>query len=414
MSGITPKSDDFRISSLITSVYLPTFLFAVGQGAAIPVLPLFALELGLSVPMAGALVAVRAIGHVAFDVPAGFLVARIGERKAMILGSVLLAVSAIGIGLRPPTWVLAVLVALMGAAWAIWILARLSYAAEVAPIDKRGRVMSILGGSSRVGNFVGPLLGGLAVAGFGLAAAFYLQALFGFAALISLAFRTPALDHPPAPPEGMARAFFSHFGQHRQLITTVAVVSIAIQLIRAARDVFLPLWGNEIGLTASQISFVYGASSAFELILFYPAGMVMDRFGRKWTGVPCLLVLSLGLALMPLTDDFVSMMLVGLLIGFGNGLGSGIQMTLGSDVAPPGRKASFLGVWRLTTDGGAAAGPLLVAVTTSLLGLALAAPVIATIGLAGAGVLAFMVPETLGKESPPGAGGYGSPEADSG
>ena len=392
-------SGEFRIGSLIASVYLPTFLFAVGQGAAIPILPLFALEMGLSVPMAGALVAVRAIGHVAFDVPAGFLVARIGERRAMILGSVLLALAAIGIGLRPPTFLLAILVALMGGAWAIWILARLSYAAEVAPIDKRGRVMSILGGSSRVGNFIGPLLGGLAVAVFGLAAAFYLQALFAIAALISLSLRTPALDHPPAPPEGMASAFLAHFKAHRRLISTVAIVSIAIQLIRAGRDVFLPLWGNHIGLSASQVSVVFGASSAFEMALFYPAGMVMDRFGRKWTGVPCLLILSVGLAVVPLTNDFKSLLLIGLLIGIGNGLGSGIQMTLGSDVSPAGRRAAFLGVWRLTTDGGAAAGPVLMALATALLGLSLAAPAVATLGLAGAGVLAFLVPETLRERS---------------
>ncbi|MEX0667160.1 MAG: MFS transporter, partial [Acidimicrobiia bacterium] len=84
-------AEEFRIRSLALPVYLPTFLFAVGQGAAIPILPLIALDMGLSVPVAGLLVGLRAVGNLLFDIPAGMLVSRFGERKAMMFGAGLLS-----------------------------------------------------------------------------------------------------------------------------------------------------------------------------------------------------------------------------------------------------------------------------------------------------------------------------------
>ncbi len=385
---------EFRIRSLTASVYIPTFLFAVGQGAAIPMLPLFALDLGLSVPVAGALVGLRALGNLVADVPAGILVARIGEKKAMLVASVVLSAVAIGIGLRPPAPVLAALVVLMGAAWSIWLLARLTYASEVAPAAMRGRVLSLLGGANRVGNLAGPLLGGVAVASFGLASAFYLQALFALVALASLAARTPPLSHLPGPEHA---SLTSPFRDQRRLISAVAAVAVAIQVVRSGRDAFFPLWGSQIGLTAPQVSLIFAAAAAAEMLLVYPAGVIMDRHGRKWTGVPCLLLMAAGLGWAVTTSGFASLLGAGLLFGLGNGLGSGIQMTLGSDVSPPGRRAAFLGVWRLTTDGGAVAGPVLVAAATSAVGLSLAAPLVAIVGVVGAGVLAWTVPSWLGR-----------------
>ena len=86
---------------------------------------------------------------------------RIGERGAMLAGTVMLAAVAIGAGLTRSPFVLAPLVFVMGCTWSIWMLARLTYASEVAPLAWRGRVLSLLGGSNRMGTFVGPFVGGL-------------------------------------------------------------------------------------------------------------------------------------------------------------------------------------------------------------------------------------------------------------
>ncbi len=59
----TQDKEPFQLRSLAFSVYLPTILFSIGQGAAIPAIPLFARELGASVALAAFIVALRGIAR---------------------------------------------------------------------------------------------------------------------------------------------------------------------------------------------------------------------------------------------------------------------------------------------------------------------------------------------------------------
>ena len=387
------EQGEFRIRSLTNSVYLPSLLFAIGQGATIPIIALVALELGASAAMAGAIVALRGIGTLAFDVPAGILVARIGERRAMVLATMSLVLVAVGIALRPSLVVYSILVFLLGCAWSVWALARLTYVTEATPLRLRGRVMSIMGGTMRMGQFIGPLIGGFVIISWGLAGPFVVQAVFAAAASVVLALTTEpdvARDHRHTlvSTRSVVRANLRTLG-------TAGVVAVAIQVLRSARQVIIPLWGDQIGLDAGQISLIFGVSAGVEMAIFYPIGMLMDRKGRKWAAIPCLVMLAIGMALIPLTSTFAGLLFVGLFLGLANGLGSGINMTLGSDLSPPLGRSQFFGVWRLVSDVGTAGGPLLVAAVTSIATLGAASVFVGAIGLVGATVMWRAVPETL-------------------
>lgn len=159
--------------------------------------------------------------------------------------------------------------------------------------------------------------------------------------------------------------------------------------------VFVPLWGDSIGLDVAQIGLVYGASSFIDAGMFYPVGHVMDRWGRKWAGVPSLLTLPLGLLILPVTTELYGFTLAAVLTGIGNGLGPGIVMTLGADFSPKGRRGEFLGIWRFISDVGSAGGPLALSFIVGVASLALAAMVTAAFGFTGAAVMWLRVPETL-------------------
>jgi MFS family permease len=392
MTQPSRAEEPFRVSSLTGSVYVPGVLYAIGQGAATPMIALVALELGASPAVAGAIVALRGIGTLFFDIPAGSLVGKVGERRAMLIATGALTLIALGIGLGPTLPVYAVLVFLMGGAWSIWALARLAFATEVTPSRHRGRVMSMVGGTMRIGQFVGPLLGGLVVIPFGLAGPFFVQAALAIIAAISLGLA------PEPPTVGTGETIPSSLRQvlrdHRHTLGTAGTVAVTFQLLRTARQAIIPLWGDHIGLSASQISLIFGLSSGIEMIIFYPVGMLMDRKGRKWAAIPSLLLLSLGLALIPLTTEFIGLLAVSLFVGLANGFGSGINLTLGSDLSPEEGRSQFFGLWRLISDVGTAGGPLLVAVVTSLVSLAAAPIAVAAVGLAGAAVMWRSVPET--------------------
>src|SRR5687767_13357673 len=171
----------FSLRSLTFSVYVPTILFSIGQGAVIPIIPLFARELGSSVAAAALIVAMRGIGQLVFDMPAGIAVSKWGDKGAMVAGTALIGITALGAYFSDSPFVLGIMVFIMGGGWAFWQLARLAYVSEIAPIDQRGRALSMTGGMNRIGNFIGPVIGGFLGEAFGLESAFIAQAVMGLA-----------------------------------------------------------------------------------------------------------------------------------------------------------------------------------------------------------------------------------------
>ena len=170
-----------------------------------------------------------------------------------------------------------------------------------------------------------------------------------------------------------------------------------LSVVRHGRPLLIPLWGAAVGLDEAAIGVVFSVAAAIDMAMFYPAGQLIDRRGRRWALLPCLLVLAVSLALLPLATGFWSLLVVAALSGFGNGIGTGIVMTLGSDFSPENRRGEFLGVWRLVADLGGAVGPFAIGGLAAAFGLALATFATAAVGLLGAAITARWVPETLNR-----------------
>ena len=97
----------------------------------------------------------------------------------------------------------------------------------------------------------------------------------------------------------------------------------------------------------------------------------------------------------PFTDSALTLALAAILVGFGNGLGSGINMTLGADLSPAERRGEFIGVWRVMGDTGAFGGPMIIGALIETLSLAASFTFLGFIGLAGMLIMALLVKETL-------------------
>jgi MFS family permease len=179
---------------------------------------------------------------------------------------------------------------------------------------------------------------------------------------------------------GVAPTTLRVIRDHLPLLRTLGAGAVLVGAVRASRQAVIPLWAEHVGLDAATTSLIFGLAGAVDTLLFYPAGSVMDRFGRKWVAVPSMLVLGAAHLLLPLTHDLVTLSGVAMLMGVGNGIGSGIIMTLGADASPPIGRAQFLGAFRLCADAGNASGPFLIAAVTTVGGLA---PALLMMGAAG-------------------------------
>ena len=395
MSTAPPGPSAPSWHSLLITVYLPAALFGLGQGAAAPVVALTARDLGASLGVAGLVVSLAGLGTIIGDLPAGRLVVRLGERGAILLGS---AVGAVGVVLclvAQSVWLLGVGVALTGLANAVWGLARQSYLAEVVPVVMRARAMSTLAGMMRLGFFLGPFLGALVIHDVGARGGYAVQLGAVLLAALLMA-HLPDVGGGGAGGRAADTAPRATLGDvvltHRVLLTTLGGGALLMGLARASRMAILPLWADHLGLDPVTISLVFGVSAAVDVAVSYPAGLLMDRFGRRAIAVPSLLVLAAGYLLLPLAASTPVLAVVALVLGIGNGLSNGVIMTLGADVAPAATRAAFFGAWRLMHDSGMFVGPLAVAGIAVLAPLSAAAVTVGAATLFGAAVMWRYIP----------------------
>jgi MFS family permease len=382
--------------ALLLSVYIPTALLALAEGLLLPTLPLYALEFDVSYATAAFVVAAAGIGTLIADVPAGILLGRLGLKPTMLLGAGLVAAATFLLGLAGSVHGLIALRLVAGVGTAMWGLSRHAFITESIDPRQRGRAISVFGGINRIGMFGGPAIGGFIGSEFGLTTSFYLAGLLGGAAVVaSFVFvkDTRVVVHSERHVRwGLVRSMV------RVNWRDLSAASVAMtfgQMIRAGRQTLIPFYGASIlGLSPAEIGLIQSASSTVDMLLFVPAGYLMDHFGRKVAAVPSFAIMGLGMILIPFTGSYLQLMAAAVLIGLGNGLGSGTMMTLGADLAPPGATGEFLGIWRLIGDTGRAGGPLAVGVLTDALGFEITAYILAGVGFAAALTLALMVKET--------------------
>lgn len=380
------------------AIYGPTALFSIGEGAVIPLLPVLATHLGANVALATLIAALVVIGQLLGNLPAGWAVARFGERPAMAVSAVASLVAAAGIALAPTLWVLAVSTLVLGLGASVFNLARHAFLTVHVPVEIRARALAVLAGTFRLGSFAGPFIaaGLLALTGTSTSAAWFTAGCLLLTAAFVLLSRDPsesafaggggvAVSAAPADTEPTPGVFAAMW-QNRGVLARLGSSAATLAALRSARQVLLPVWGIAIGADPGSIALVVGLSGACDFALFYASGQVTDRFGRLWAVVPAMFFMSGALILLSFTEHldtaFGWYATVAALLGIGNGLTSGLLLTLGSDLAPAGNPAAFLGSWHTMCDAGSAIAPVAIAGVAAF-SLPLAAALMGALGLYG-------------------------------
>lgn len=387
-------------------VYLPTVLFALGEGAVIPLIPVIAANMGADVASAALVASALVIGQLCGNLPAGWAVARIGERFTMVIAGGISMLAVVGMILSPVIAVFAASVFLLGFCAAAFGLARHAFMTTRVPVAFRARALSLLGGSFRLGVFVGPFVtaGLLQIFDEHAAIWFFLGCLVVMVALVLFGPDPEKTISPIASNSTLAEdsgeavtgsiptlervGIFRTMWNHRRVLGRLGLAAASLSAVRSARQVVLPLWGVSLGLDAQTIALVVGVSGAIDFALFYASGQVMDRFGRLWAAMPAMVLMGVGFLVLSFTHDGETAVLwfgmLAAVLGVGNGLSSGILLTLGADTAPKQEPAAFLGSWRTLTDAGGAVAPLIVSGVTAIASLSVASGVIGVVGLLGA------------------------------
>ncbi len=392
-----------RNHTLLLPIYLPAVFASLSLGITDPVLPLLAQELGADFAMVGITVSAMTFGMLLTDLPGGIVLSRLGERKTMLLGTF-----TAGLGGVAMLWVENVAQAillrmLLGVGFSLFALARHTYIAERVPVGDRGQATAMFGGVARAARLAGPFIGGTVAYQLNLRAPFALIGglwFFTFLAVFAYMPKTqPIITDQPVTIANYTAQIGRTWREHWRILLSAGTGQFLAQLVRRGRSTIIPLFGkNVLGLDVDEIGLVMSIAQGFDTALFYPAGVLMDRFGRKFAIIPSFLLQALGFILLPFTTSFWTLTMVTSMIGLGSGIGSGTMMTLGADLSPRYERSTFLGTWRMMGSAGFTASPIIIGTIADALSLTEASMVIGGLGLMSSFLFARFVPETLKKK----------------
>jgi MFS family permease len=305
-----------------TVVFLDVAFYSV----ITPLLPEYVDELGLSKAAAGVLSASYAAGTLIASLPAGLMAARVGPRRTLIAGLLLLGVSSLVFGFANHVLLLDAARFAQGVAGALAWAGALTWLIVATPENRRGSVIGDVLGVAIAGALLGPVLGA-AAEGIGTEPIFSsVMVLTIGLSLAALRMAEPGRGERQSVPEVRAALL-----SPAVLRTTwyVAAPSVLFGVIA----VLVPLRIDELGGSAALVAAGFGAGAGIEAVLAPLMGRLSDRVGRLRPYGAGMLICAGGIALVPAVEALGVILTLLIVICVGAGICFAPALAMLSDAA---------------------------------------------------------------------------------
>jgi len=378
------------------------------MGAISPVLPLFVdQEFHVNRTQVGLAVGLHGMARLFVGVPAGYLSQRYGRRFVLNVGTGinLLGATMVAISFSYPWLVIWRLISGIGTA--MFTTGVTVYLSDVATLDTRARFLSLHELSILVGVTLGPLTGGIIGERFGLRIPLFLQVALIMASLALLLKFVPETKSQAPPLRLHGRGIpnggsppSSAPGALRRLLLSPAFLFVGLFGLmivanrQGGRFSVMPLYGEAKGFRPDQLGAFISITHFPQFFTTAAAGFMADKFGRKFTIIPAVVLISLGILVFIGSSTFLELLASGILLGLGEGLAGPPSVAFFADIAPPGLEGVTMGLFRTFGGVGSLVGALLLGGVADLSGFAWSLIVDAILLLAsGLGVM-LLVRET--------------------
>lgn len=305
--------------------------FDVAFFAAIaPLLPDYVDELGLTKAEAGVLSAAYAAGTLLASLPAGFLASRVGPRRCVIWGLLLLGFSSLVFGLVEQIYLLDAARFTQGIAGALIWAGALTWLITAAPEENRGSVIGTALGTAVAGALLGPVLGALA-------GSIGTEWVFGSVLIVTsaLAYAASRLPEAQVPERQSLREVVSVLVS-RPILDGVLFVAVP-SVMFGAIEVLVPLRIDALGGGHGVIAAGFIAGAGLEAVLAPMAGRLSDRVGRRMPYVVGLTICAVAMVGIALAATLGGVLAALILTSLGAGLCFAPALTLLSDIADSSR-----------------------------------------------------------------------------
>ena len=348
----------------------------LGFGAVIPVLPLYAQSFGVSQAAIGATVAVYGLSRVLLSVPTGWIANRFGRRAALLVGGLASAFGNLWCALAGSYEELVIARFAAGAGAGIVLTAGMIVLADITRPATRGRTMAIYQGVFLFAVGIGPFPGGYLAEQFSLDAPFLAYGVASIAAAIVGWFgvsETRALDreaearsHRPVALRTQLAILAANVGF--LLVCLIGLVN-AVARTGALFSIVPVLARDRLALTATEIGFGFALGSIIGLAITYPAGALVDHYGRKAVIVPATVLTGFSMLAFSIAPSYFWFLVATGIWGGASAASGAAPAAYAADSAPPGMNAAAMSGYRMLSDMGYVLGPILLGLFADLQGL---------------------------------------------
>jgi MFS family permease len=372
----------------------------LGFGSIVPALALYARSFGVTQSAIGVAIAVYGLARFLVAVPAGRLADGLGRRTALATGGLLSALGNLLCALAPTFGAFVGARFVAGAGAALVLTTGLIVIADISTSANRGRMMSVYQGVFIFAVGIGPLPGGLLATHWGLPAPFLAYAATSLlaSAVAWLAIpETRVMQRPDEPAADVPyRAQLRLLTAHRgfMLVSLIAFVN-AVARTGALFNIIPILARDRLALDPDRIGFGLALASVVGLALAYPAGVLVDRYGRKIVIVPATIMSGLSLTLFLLAPTYIWFLAGCAAWSVAMGISGAAPAAYAADTAPRGMNAAAVSSYRMLADLGYVVGPIALGLAADLAGADAALGGAALLLVAVALLFARFAPETF-------------------
>jgi MFS family permease len=357
-----------RLSSFGILIVLGVANHVVLAGSRIAV-SLDALARGANAATVGLLLALYAALPAVLAISAGRLADRIGVRRPMLAGSLGIAIGVALPVVAPGLPALFFAATLIGVSFMTFQVAAQYATGEMGGADARVRNFGLLALGYAASSIVAPLLVGFVIDHGGFRATFaalMLLPLFPVAVLAGNRLALPG-PHPAHAAHPLSRALdlVTH-AELRRVFVINALISMAWEL----HTIFVPIYGNSIGLSASMIGMILAAFAAATFVVRLTMPLFARYLSEYQVLTAALFVGAAAYVAFPFSTSVGTLMALSFCLGLGLGSGQPMVMALLHTHAPPGRMGEAAGVRMSLINAMAVAVPLLFGAFGTSFGLA--------------------------------------------
>jgi predicted MFS family arabinose efflux permease len=330
------------------TIYLIVLLAVLNQagfnGSRVAV-SLYALELGASQFTVGVIIALYSVCPMLFSIAIGRLSDRVPPRLPMIIGSVMTVAGFLLPALVPQIATLCLAGLLLGLGHQVFNIPLEAVVGGVGGSQNRARNYAVITMGWSIANFIGPMVTGLSIDTVGHQHVFWVLAVFG-AAPIALMWAMPRLL-----PEAIHVSAADKRGGVLDLwrIPQLRSTFIAGAIIGSAQDLFqfyMPVYGHSVGLSASAIGAVLGMVALAAFVIRASIPFLVKRAGETTILISAIFVAAFAYLLLPFFDDARPLAAIAFVLGLGVGCAQPMLMSLLYVLAPTGRIAEAIGLYK--------------------------------------------------------------------